>query len=525
MTENNRNDFDDFFKDNKPQEQGTDENNQGTSSSNSDESTYYAYGPYRNSQGETGSKDQPIDVTPLSSQTHSSNNTQDAAPSPRPGRTFGYSDGRGNTSYTLTSGSGNSFTPPKKRSIMGYFTAFAAGVLLVGSMMWAADYNNWFTKGSVAATYGSSNQNTGSNNTDVRQSSLGTSRPDISGIVDKSSKAVVLIENMVKTKQTQGNSSNPLYNDWFRQFLGEEAPDNSQKQPEADNSNPGYQKQGMGTGFIFEDSGYILTNQHVIDGADQVLVTVEGYKNPFVAKVLGTSYELDLACLKIEGTEPFATLPLGNANDAKVGDWVVAIGNPYGFDHTVTVGVLSAKGRPISIPDQKGTRKYDNLFQTDASINPGNSGGPLLNMHGEVIGINTAVSSQAQGIGFAIPTTTVNEVIDSLKNNVQIPIPYIGVALGEIDKDWANELKLDSTDGALIGTVERKSPAFKAGIRPYDVVVDIDGKSIKGPTDLQAAVKSHKVGDNLQFGIIRDGEKITLSVTIGDKNDSEQANK
>ena len=167
----------------------------------------------------------------------------------------------------------------------------------------------------------------------------------------------------------------------------------------------------MGTGFIFEKTGYILTNEHVVDGADEIQVTVEGYDKPFTAKLLGNSYELDLAVLKIEGTKDFPILPLGKADDVNVGDWVVAIGNPYGFDHTVTVGVLSAKERPISIPDEKGTREYKHLLQTDASINPGNSGGPLLNLNGEVIGINTAVSSQAQGIGFAIPTSTISSVL------------------------------------------------------------------------------------------------------------------
>ncbi|MGO4276599.1 S1C family serine protease, partial [Paenibacillus sp. TAF58] len=165
----------------------------------------------------------------------------------------------------------------------------------------------------------------------------------------------------------------------------------------------------------------------------------------------------DLAVLKIEGDKEFPILPLGKAEDVNVGDWVVAIGNPYGFDHTVTVGVLSAKERPISIPDSKGTREYKHLLQTDASINPGNSGGPLLNLNGEVIGINTAVSSQAQGIGFAIPTSTISSVLENLKNNVQIPkepVPYLGVGLQDIGKDWVSELKLSNTDGALVGSVQ-----------------------------------------------------------------------
>ncbi|MBW7461798.1 trypsin-like peptidase domain-containing protein, partial [Paenibacillus sepulcri] len=149
--------------------------------------------------------------------------------------------------------------------------------------------------------------------------------------------------------------------------------------------------EGLGTGFFFDSTGYILTNQHVVGDADEIKVTVQGRAEPLVAKKLGSDYNLDLAVLKVEGTN-FPTLPIGDSDSIDIGDWVVAIGNPYGFDHTVTVGVLSAKERPISIQDTEGTRNYEHLLQTDASINPGNSGGPLINLEGEVVGINTAVS-------------------------------------------------------------------------------------------------------------------------------------
>src|SRR5690606_19984497 len=186
---------------------------------------------------------------------------------------------------------------------------------------------------------------------------------------------------------------------------------------------------GMGTGFFFDESGYILTNQHVIGEATEIRVIVEGYDEPFIAELLGSSFDLDLAVLKLNEDIKFPTLELGSSEDVNIGDWVVAIGNPYGFDHTLTVGVISAKERPINIFDESGERNYKNLLQTDASINPGNSGGPLINLNGQVIGINTAVSSQAQGIGFAIPTSTITEVLDYLKNNEQIPaqpVPFIG---------------------------------------------------------------------------------------------------
>jgi S1-C subfamily serine protease len=212
---------------------------------------------------------------------------------------------------------------------------------------------------------------------------------------------------------------------------------------------------------------------------------------------------------------------MGKAENVNVGDWVVAIGNPYGFDHTVTVGVLSAKERPISIPDSKGTRNYQHLLQTDASINPGNSGGPLLNLNGEVIGINTAVSAQAQGIGFAIPTSTISTVIDNLKNNVKIPkaaVPYLGVGLQDIDQTWLKDLKLQNTEGALVGTVDRKSPAFTAGIRPYDVIVDINGNKVANTQELITKIQATKVGDKVKLGVIRDGNRTDITVQVGDKN-------
>ncbi|SDN92412.1 PDZ domain-containing protein [Paenibacillus sp. yr247] len=243
---------------------------------------------------------------------------------------------------------------------------------------------------------------------------------------------------------------------------------------------------GIGSGFIFEKSGYILTNEHVVDGADEIDVTVQGYTQPFQAKLLESSFDLDLAALKIEDDKDFPTLPIGNSDAIQVGDWVMAIGNPYDFDYTVTVGVLSAKERPIRIPDQNGTRNYKHLLQTDAKINPGNSGGPLLNQNGEVIGINTAVNAQAQGIGFAIPTTTISQVLDNLKNNVTIPkepVPYIGVSVTNILNDWLNDLQLDSTAGNLVQSVSRRTPAFKAGIRQYDVIVAVNGEKITDATE------------------------------------------
>ncbi|WP_426449127.1 S1C family serine protease [Paenibacillus sp. S-38] len=473
-------------------------------------SHYFSYGPYKsNNTGSTTSSDStghtPVEVTP-----------------PKPLRSYAFSSSEENAGTDRPMGSWQVGQPQKKgTSFRTIFASFMAGVLVVGSLMVASDRMNLFTgtQGVMAGGgSGGSQASAPANNGGVVPTALGgVVRPDnISSIVQQAGPAVVKIETLVKPKATQGGNS--LFNDpFFRQFFGEDA---VPQQPDSGSSGQ-LQPGGMGTGFIFEKSGYILTNEHVIDGADEINVYVKGRDEPYKAKLLGNSYDLDLAALKIEGDTDFPTLPIGSADSVNEGDWVVAIGNPYGFDHTVTVGVLSAKERPIDIPDSNGTRHYKHLLQTDASINPGNSGGPLLNLNGEVIGINTAVSAQAQGIGFAIPTSTISSVLDNLKNNVEIPkepIPYIGVALDEIDKDWVAELKLENTEGSIVTQVERKSPAFQAGIRPYDVIVEVNGAKVKNTKETQEAVKKLKVGDKATLGIMREGKKVPVSVTIGDRN-------
>ncbi|MCP3773480.1 trypsin-like peptidase domain-containing protein [Paenibacillus sp. MZ04-78.2] len=485
-----------------------------TAASREQSSHYFSYGPYKSGTSDTTVSDSqgsaPVEVTP-----------------PKALRTFGFNSGE---EQQGPMGNWQLGAAPKKSSgFRSMFVAFMAGVLVVGTLMFASDKMNLFT-GAQGMMAGNSNQGSpasaqvANNNGNVKPSSLDLARPmNISGIVQQASPAVVKIETKVKTK-SNGRSSNPLFDDpFFRQFFGDDSGGGSQQQPK---SNEGQlQPGGMGTGFIFEKTGYILTNEHVIDGADEIWVKINtnGSEKSYKAQLLGNSYDLDLAALKIEpeNGENFPMLPIGNADSMNVGDWVVAIGNPYGFDHTVTVGVLSAKERPIDIRDKNGTRQYKHLLQTDASINPGNSGGPLLNLNGEVIGINTAINAQAQGIGFAIPTSTISAVLDNLKNNVKIPkepLPYIGVALQDIDKDWISELKLENTEGAIVAEVERKSPAFKAGIRPYDVITDVNGAKTKTKEEVIAAIKKLKAGDKVTLGIMRDGKKQNVDITIGDRN-------
>jgi len=254
------------------------------------------------------------------------------------------------------------------------FASFMAGVIVIGGLTFASDRMDWFTPDQAALSEVSSSldSNVLKPNNNVQKATLDMLRPNnISEIVANSRESVVKIETYSKV-----NQGRQMDDDIFNYFFG----GRTDRDDSSSNNDGTLRQSGVGSGFIFDSSGYILTNQHVLDGASEIKVYVEGYDEPFVAKKLGESYELDLAALKIEGDKPFSALNIGDANDLNVGDWVVAIGNPYGFDHTVTVGVLSAKERPITIPDAKGTREYRHLLQTDASINPGNSGGPLLNL-------------------------------------------------------------------------------------------------------------------------------------------------
>ncbi|MGW9128340.1 S1C family serine protease [Paenibacillus chitinolyticus] len=483
-------------------------------------SYYYSYGPHKTGMNE--------ETPNTESDTTAYSNREGSAPvevtPPKPVRPFSFSgDGA-----PKQGGGWNGSGPAKKRSsLRSGFAAFLAGAVVVSTLMFAADKTNLFTGKQPMTLPGAqpnSSQTVAAGS--ASKVSLDSARPDnIAQIFAQASPATVKIESYVKTKSSSQKSQ--MNDPFYRFFFGDQG-DSGKQDSGAGKSDGTLQLAGSGTGFIFEKSGYILTNEHVIDGADEIRVTVQGYDKPFVAKLLGNSYDLDLAAMKIEGDKDFPILPIGKADSLNVGDWVVAIGNPYGFDHTVTVGVLSAKERPITIQDEQGTRNYKHLLQTDASINPGNSGGPLLNMNGEVIGINTAVSSQAQGIGFAISESTFSTVLDNLKNNVTIPkekAPYIGVSLQNVDKEWVSELKLPNTEGAIVAEVTRKSPAFQAGMRPYDVIVDVNDQKVTNSQDVTTKIQALKVGDKAKIGVMRDGKRVEINVTVGDKNAADTTEK
>ncbi len=322
--------------------------------------------------------------------------------------------------------------------------------------------------------------------------------PDlVAKTVDKTGPAVVKIETI---RTSQEEIRDPFFNDpFFRQFFGD-----SPRRPR--------EERGLGSGFIYSPEGYIITNEHVINGANSIDVIIQGFKEPLPAKVVGADFDLDLAVIKVQAGKPLPTLKTGDSNKVKVGNWVIAIGNPFGLDHTVTVGVISAKGRPISVEN----RSYKNLLQTDASINPGNSGGPLLNLNGEVVGINTAVA-QAQGIGFAIPINTAKSILPDLIKKGKIIRPWLGVQLQALSQEIAGYLGLDNNQGALIVGVIAGSPAASAGLRQGDVIVKINNRKINNPDDLIEVIKETKIGQKVTLIIYRQGEMKTVSLTISEK--------
>jgi serine protease Do len=270
-----------------------------------------------------------------------------------------------------------------------------------------------------------------------------------------------------------------------------------------------------GSGVIISQDGTILTNNHVVDGAQEVTVTTAD-KQEYTALVIGRDDKTDLAVLKIAAPGALPVAPMGSSTDLKVGEWVVAIGNPFGLGHTVTAGIVSAKGRVI------GAGPYDDFIQTDAPINPGNSGGPLFNMNGEMVGINTAIIASGQGIGFAIPADLAKPLIPQLVSTGGVTRGYLGVSIQSVTPELAKAMKLDERQGALVSEVVSGGPAAKTGIRPGDVIVGLNDEPIKEAHDLPALVAKTPVGEHATVTLRRDGKTQQVPVTIG-KLPSEQA--
>ncbi|MBW2061871.1 MAG: DegQ family serine endoprotease [Deltaproteobacteria bacterium] len=285
--------------------------------------------------------------------------------------------------------------------------------------------------------------------------------------------------------------------DFFDKFFGPQLPPRERRQ------------RSLGSGFIIDPKGFIITNNHVVQNAEEIVVRLSNEKE-FKAKVIGRDLKTDIALIKINTREDLPFVKLGDSSRIKIGDWVVAIGNPFGLDHTVTAGIISAKGRVI------GAGPYDDFLQTDASINPGNSGGPLLNLDGEVIGINTAISAAGQGIGFAIPANLAKDIVAQLKEKGRVVRGWLGIIIQKITPELAESFKLKDRSGSLVADVDPDGPALKAGIKRGDVIIAFNGKKIEDWSDLPALVAAAPVGSEAEIIIIRDGKEKTIRVKLGE---------
>jgi serine protease Do len=327
--------------------------------------------------------------------------------------------------------------------------------------------------------------------------------------------AVVHVSHKGSTAKKRDGSGNRKGNPFgFRERNHQGGPNPFGNMPPNNRREP-RSKGGMGSGFLIDEMGYILTNHHVVEGADEVTVGLDN-KKEYDAKVIGTDPKTDIALLKIEPKDGdpknFPYLRMGNSDSLQVGEWVMAIGNPFGLDHTVTVGVVSAKGRNI------GAGPYDEFIQTDASINPGNSGGPLLNIEGKVIGINTAIISGNTGgnvgIGFATPINVARKILDDLKEKGSVTRGWLGVMVQEITPDLASTFGLEGSDGALVGNVIPNSPASDGGIKRGDVIVKFDNSAVIEMTNLPKLVAGANPGSTVPVEVIRDGKSKQLNIKI-----------
>lgn len=330
--------------------------------------------------------------------------------------------------------------------------------------------------------------------------------PSLAPIVEKVESAVVNISTVRVVKSGEqalgGIPGLPfdLGDDFFERFFRNPMPQGDRKQ------------QSLGTGFIFDEDGFVVTNNHVIEGADDITVKLSNGQE-VKAEIIGRDPKTDLALIKLAKPGKYPYLAFGDSDKVRVGDWVVAIGNPLGFDHTVTAGILSARGRSF------GVGPYDDFLQTDASINPGNSGGPLLNLSGEVIGINTMIASTGAsraniGIGFAIPTNLAKSVVTQLKELGRVVRGWMGVVIQPVTEDLAKSLGLEKAAGALVADLDPEGPAVAAKLKRGDVVVSFDGQPVEQWQDLPLMVANTEVGKKVKVEIIRDKKRQSLDLTV-----------
>lgn len=337
----------------------------------------------------------------------------------------------------------------------------------------------------------------------------GAQPPDFADLAAKLKPSVVNIstEKTVKPQRPyfrgpDTQEGNDPFEEFFRRFF-RDAPQTP------------YKSSSLGSGFIISADGYILTNGHVVEGADEIRVKLSDGRE-FAGKVRGLDDKLDLALVKIDAGDSLPVAKLGDSDGIKVGEWVMAIGNPFGLEQTVTVGIVSAKGRVIN------AGPYDDFIQTDASINPGNSGGPLFNVQGEVVGINTAIVAGGQGIGFAIPVNMAKQIIPQLRDAGRVTRGWLGVTVQALDKELADSFGLDNTHGALVNEVVKGSPAEQAGLQRGDVILTFDGHQIVELNDLPRIVAATPVDKTVKVTIFRNGKERTVKVKVGRLDEGQQ---
>jgi serine protease Do len=334
--------------------------------------------------------------------------------------------------------------------------------------------------------------------------------PDFTELVEDAGPAVVNISTTQKqASRYGGNMELPQgVPDIFRHFFG--APQTPRSNPHSAPRGNSQQRSSLGSGFIVSKDGYILTNNHVIDGADQIFVRLND-RREFEARLIGSDASSDLALLKIEA-KYLPIVEVGNSDKLKVGEWVVAIGSPFGFDYSVTAGIVSAKGR--SLPNEN----YVPFIQTDVAINPGNSGGPLFNLDGEVVGINSQIYTRSggfMGLSFAIPMNVAMDVMDQLKETGFVTRGWLGVAIQEVDKDLAESFGLKKAAGALVSQVVQNGPAGDAGVKYGDIITEFNGKPVILSSDLPHLVGRVRPGSNARLKVVRHGKTKMLTVKIG----------
>jgi serine protease Do len=336
------------------------------------------------------------------------------------------------------------------------------------------------------------------------------SLPNFADIAERANPAVVSITSTAMV-QRRGSRRNPLSSP-FEFFFGP----NGEQDPDADDF--GDRRDSGGSGFIISDDGYILTNYHVVEDADRVQVSLADDSRDYDATIIGSDPPTDLALIKIDVGKPLPVIPLGDSDRLRVGEWVVAIGNPLIWDHTLTVGVVSAKERQL--PAFGRDASFDSFIQTDAAINFGNSGGPLLNLYGEAIGINTAIAPDGQGIGFAVPINMATQIMDQLKEAGRVSRGFLGISILDIgqmppdDREWFG---LEEHSGAFVRSVTPGLPAEVAGVRHGDAIISVDGKQIGSSAELIAEITRRSPQDRVKLEVVRDKESLTLTAKLVDR--------